>query len=320
MRAYVGVTDGDWVARLRSLPDLDEVNFWLPSPDVGFAALKPGEPFLFKTHFPENRLVGGGFFEGFVPLRVSEAWSFFGEGNGVQDQSEFVRRIAKYRAGRRVDASELEQALASSDPNIGCVMLRDVVWFGDDSLPAPESWAKNIVRGKGYEQGDDEIVDLAIMRLLGEGTERVESQLEAVTSLGPTRGQPILTIPRINQGAFRAVVLHAYDSRCAITGHRIRPTLQAAHIRPVSHGGEHRVDNGLLLRSDVHTLFDLGYVTVDPDLRVRVSPRLEKEFGNGRELYDLEAKGALIHVPKSATSWPSKDFLEWHQQQLFLAS
>ena len=42
------------------------------------------------------------------------------------------------------------------------------------------------------------------------------------------------------------------------------PVLEAAHIRPYAHGGEHRVDNGLLLRSDLHTLFDRGYVTVTP--------------------------------------------------------
>ncbi|MEV4473927.1 HNH endonuclease signature motif containing protein [Nonomuraea sp. NPDC049504] len=61
-----------------------------------------------------------------------------------------------------------------------------------------------------------------------------------------------------------AVVLHAYERRCAISGDRIRPVLQAAHIRPVAVGGEHRLDNGLLLRSDVHTLFDRGYLAVDP--------------------------------------------------------
>ena len=41
--------------------------------------------------------------------------------------------------------------------------------------------------------------------------------------------------------------------------------LQAAHIRPVTKEGPHRVDNGLLLRSDIHTLFDQGYVTVTPE-------------------------------------------------------
>jgi putative restriction endonuclease len=49
-------------------------------------------------------------------------------------------------------------------------------------------------------------------------------------------------------------------------------------VKP-AHGGEHRLDNGLLLRSDVHVMFDHGYVSVDPSYRLRVSPRLRREFG-----------------------------------------
>jgi putative restriction endonuclease len=49
--------------------------------------------------------------------------------------------------------------------------------------------------------------------------------------------------------------------------------LQAAHIRRVREGGTHGVDNGLLLRSDVHTLFDRGYLTVTPAYQLRVSRR-----------------------------------------------
>ena len=64
MNAYVAVTDGDWFRFLRSLKP-EEVNFWRPSGKQGFRALVPGEPFLFKLHFPYNFIVGGGFFESF---------------------------------------------------------------------------------------------------------------------------------------------------------------------------------------------------------------------------------------------------------------
>jgi putative restriction endonuclease len=65
--------------------------------------------------------------------------------------------------------------------------------------------------------------------------------------------------------------------RCAITGEKALPVLQAAHIRPVTKEGFHRVDNGLLLHSDLHALFDQGYLTVTPDHRVRVSRRLKAD-------------------------------------------
>ena len=53
---------------------MTEVNFWQPSGAREFRVLAPGEPFFFKTHYPHNRLVGGGFFSDSARLRVSEAW------------------------------------------------------------------------------------------------------------------------------------------------------------------------------------------------------------------------------------------------------
>jgi hypothetical protein len=84
---------------------------------------------------------------------------------------------------------------------------------------------------------------------------------------------------RVGQAAFKALVQEAYGRRCAITGDKIVPVLQAAHIRPVTDHGENRVDNGLLLRSDVHTLFDRGYLGVHPDRKtLLVSPRLRSDW------------------------------------------
>ncbi len=77
---------------------------------------------------------------------------------------------------------------------------------------------------------------------------------------GPVYGDHRLTPQRLGQRAFQAVVLGAYERGCAVTGDKIRPVLQAAHIRPLPAGGEHRLDNGLLLRSDVHALYDSGYL------------------------------------------------------------
>jgi putative restriction endonuclease len=64
VRAYIGVTDGGWYRFLAARPELTEVNFWRPGGRHAFRALQPGEPFFFKTHYPHNRIVGGGFFSG----------------------------------------------------------------------------------------------------------------------------------------------------------------------------------------------------------------------------------------------------------------
>jgi putative restriction endonuclease len=130
-------------------------------------------------------------------------------------------------------------------------------------------------------------------------------------------GDPRLAPYRLAQQAFKAVVLNAYHGHCAITSTKIRPVLQAAHIRPVTVGGENRVGNGLLLRSDVHTMFDRGYLGVDPSYRLRVSPRLRDEFGNGGQFY--AQAGRVIALPDRRIDRPQREFLEWHLGMVFKA-
>src|ERR1700722_25763 len=147
MRGYVGVTDGDWYRFLADRPqDLREVNFWRPGGGRGFHAVAEGEPFCFKTHAPDNRVVGGGFFGGFAPLRVSEAWDVLGAANGVASQEAMMRRIAHYRR---------EPIAPGEDPEIGCVFVRDVTFFPDDlTFEPPPEFASSIVQGKSYDMGD----------------------------------------------------------------------------------------------------------------------------------------------------------------------
>ncbi len=106
-----------------------------------------------------------------------------------------------------------------------------------------------------------------------------------------------------------------FDRRCAISGERALPALEAAHIRGVKHGGTHRIDNGLLLRSDIHRLFDSGYVTVTPSLKVKVSSRLKTDWNNGEPYYPL--RGLEIALPKREVDRPSREFLEWHADTVY---
>jgi putative restriction endonuclease len=304
VRAYVGVTDNDWYGYLAARPDLREVNFWRPRDAREFKVIGPGDPFVFKTRSPWNQLVGGGVFEAFVTLTISSAWDFFGEGNGVSSHDELVVRLCAITG---------ESPSQIGDREIGCVLLRDVSFFPEDSLlPAPVSFSRNIVQGKSFGYpGEDVVVDSAVELILGGAGFAVRE----VENLGPTRGTPRLVVPRLGQGGFKAVVQQIYGRRCAVTEHKIVPTLQAAHIVPVSMGGEHRADNGLLLRSDVHTMFDRGYLGIDPEYRLRVSPRLKAEFSNGDELYSRE--GELISLPRLNRDRPSPEFLAWHMDAVF---
>lgn len=117
------------------------------------------------------------------------------------------------------------------------------------------------------------------------------------------------------KGTFRLLVTDAYDRRCTITGERTLPVLDAAHIKPYSVSGPHSIDNGLLLRSDLHTLFDRGYVTVDSGGRVRVSRRIREAWENGRDYYAFE--GRVLRPPLAPYAAPSTEYLQWHRDTVF---
>ena len=72
----------------------------------------------------------------------------------------------------------------------------------------------------------------------------------------------------------------------------------------------------MLLRSDVHILFDRGYLGVDLRHRLQVSPRLRMDFGNGEEFY--AKAGTEIGVPRRRADRPNRDALTWHLDTRFL--
>jgi putative restriction endonuclease len=140
VRSYVGVTDGEWYRYLAARLELREVNFWRPSGRGRFGALSIGEPFFFKTHYPDNRVVGGGFYSDFAPMTASEAWALFGEGNGAASLEQMLARIGRYRR---------TPIAPGEDPDIGCVFIRDVCFFSpDESAPPPLTFRRTSFRGR----------------------------------------------------------------------------------------------------------------------------------------------------------------------------
>jgi putative restriction endonuclease len=100
-----------------------------------------------------------------------------------------------------------------------------------------------------------------------------------------------------------------------VTHEHSLPALEAAHIRPFAEEGTHEVSNGLLLRSDIHRLFDMGYASVTPEYRFVVSKALKDDFENGRSYYPLH--GTEIWVPGNVVDRPSAAMLEWHLGERF---
>lgn len=261
-------------------------------------------------------------------LPVSLAWAAFGRKNGVSDRAMFLQRIRRYR-----------RELSGPDPVIGCLVLTEPFFFGPDAwIAAPADWPRNAVQGKTYDVGAGEgarIWEQVRERLVAgvgavpsaTGTDRVDAPEGAVLQAARRSEPPELALTidreerwnrvrsRLGQGGFRVAVTGAYKRRCAVTGERTLPALEAAHIRPYAQDGPNDVRNGLLLRSDVHRLFDGGYLTFDPERRLVVSERTRAEFENGREYYRFDGE-PLANLPRGDDA-PDARFLAWHRGHVF---
>ena len=282
MRGFVGNTDLDWLTFLRGIePPLDEMNFWRSGHDA-FRALRPGEPFFFRLTAPHNAIAGFGWFAHFSMLPISVAWQIFGEANGAPSYAEMRQRLLRIRSRFDMDVDPKE------DFRIGCILLTEPAFFADDAwVRDPDDFAGSIVQGKRYDLSS------------GEG-KRIWR--DCLTRAGVDAG----IRPRLGRRSFQVAVLDAYGRRCAVTGEEALPALAAARIRD-----DHlSVNNGILLRADLCRLFEAGYLSVTPEYRVAVSPRLGEEY--------RRYEGAAIRLPENPADAPLVEALYWHHDQRYL--
>lgn len=115
--------------------------------------------------------------------------------------------------------------------------------------------------------------------------------------------------------AFRRAVLHAYDGRCAVTGWKLvngggRLEAEAAHIRPVEHGGPDSIRNGLALSGTAHWMFDRGLIGVSDDHEIMINRKVNDRAGVEAI---INSSGKII-APKREADRPHSQFLAWHRK------
>lgn len=314
MLGTIAITDERWYEFLAARPALHEVNFWSPSPRRAVVAPE-FSPFLFKLRAPHNAICGFAYFARYSVLEDWLAWDCFGEGNGCESFREFADALARLRHGI---GYKPEGHLSS----IGCTLLVHPTFFDrEDWVKQPSDWHVRTQVSKKYDLEMGEGARVWKECLARVPTTRVLAPTGAGRPTGETEhvrfGTPYLVAPRLGQGTFRVAVTDAYGRACAATGEHSLPVLDAAHIRPVAHDGPHDVGNGLLLRADLHRLFDSGYVTVTLEHRLEVSPRLKQDYHNGKSYYPLH--GERIRLPSVPSLAPQPEFLRWHNENVFLA-
>lgn len=114
-------------------------------------------------------------------------------------------------------------------------------------------------------------------------------------------------VRRQGQAAFRRSLMRAYEGRCAVSGCAVEPLLEAAHIRAYFGPETNHVTNGLLLRADIHTLFDLGLIWIDEDMRIVAAARL-----TGTDYASLNRRKLMI--PQEVACRPSGLAIGWHRE------
>jgi len=256
-------------------------------------------------------IVGWGTFERHDVLPAWLAWDAFEQRNGAPSFREMRLRVERLRS----DYGSKSQS--GGDYQIGCLMLSQPIFLEQDAWVRPPSgWPENTVQGKTYDLSNGEGARVWQECLARSGaSEQVSETTREWVFPADRHGKPVMIKPRLGQGIFRIAVTDAYGRACAVTSEHSLPALEAAHIRPFGEGGEHEVANGLLLRSDIHKLFDKGYVGVTPDHRFVVSNKLRSDFENGRSYYPLD--GRQISVPTRVDERPSSSWLEWHMSQRY---
>lgn len=305
-------TDLDWFLHFR--PEdrqvrIDEVNFWQPTSNQNFGALQRGQPFFFRLKQPQYAIAGFGLFARFDRLPLQLAWDVFGQRNGFADEASFRRALAQYR-------SRMADPLLQ---DLNCIVLQEVVFLSNrDWVPwrDSEGWSRNIVSFKKFDlaAGEGRLLAEILAASNHQALPEFGQQFEPLAA----DSREIEFVPhakRPGQRAFKLQLLDAYGRQCAVTTEHALPVLDAAHIQPYRGRDSDHPQNGIILRSDLHRLYDRGYLTITPNLELEVSQRLRDEFNNGKRYYELHGK--RIVVPADPQLAPSRSALDWHASHIY---
>lgn len=292
-------TDTQWFNFLRSNGSLATVNFWTPT-DWSVRSFSKGDYWYFVLKGREPRkLGGGGRFSHYEILKVSEAWERYGIGNGVESKEILIEKLNNYK--KRNSKNYVYQA----DPTMGSIILTECIFLEDENqryvYEYALEFAPSIVKYKTFQMDP-----LPLHRL----NSNSEPNNDEIISDEDARRRVVSSIVnRQGQSTFRQSLITAYNSKCAITGYDAIDALEAAHIMPYRGIHSNVVRNGLLLRSDIHTLFDLGKITISQEYTVILHPDLINTSYN-------ELNGKKIALPANRMDWPSLQALREHSRNV----
>lgn len=293
----IAPTDNRWVRLLSEKTYLTRVNFWTPTP-WNVRSIELGSRFYFMMKAPIRKIGGHASYGGYLNHTVSNAWKEFGLGNGVTSLDEMRSRIVEYAAKRAKDWEE------TTDPEIGCILLDDPVFYEEKDFFTPEefgvSFKREIVKYKTYAEVDPFGVTEALAAA-DSGFLLVPGSANKTSTSKKDRKQ---------EAVFRKLIRGVYGEQCCISAGSELSVLEAAHIQPYVDERSNHIQNGLLLRTDLHRLFDNGLIALDDDRCVILSPEL-------RDPEYQKFQGQQIRLPRLSKDIPSLEAIRAHRKFVF---
>lgn len=307
MNFYIGVTDTDWFEYLAGI-NPDEVNFWnLESRD--FRAINIGELFLLKNKYPDNAIVGGGYYFKNFKIPMSLAWMSFNNKNGTSSYKEFSDKIYKFHGTNHKE---------DPDPMVSCnILVAPFFFIKEDWIPAPSDWNPSVPQGKIYDTNRK--VGRKIYNQVQEKLEKYNKENLQLMDRDDKflQSNPSLILSSLGQGSFNLLVNEGYNRMCALSGEKALPLLKPSHIKPLSQQGPNSLNNGILLRSDLHRLFNMGYISITDSYRVLVSRRIIEEIDKGEDYYRMKDQ-ELRMLATRLDRRPKKEYIDWHNENIYL--
>ena len=288
---YLAVTDNSWFQFLREKQEsLSLVNFWKPS--AKHINILPGYYWYFVLKGKEPRRIGGyGKIKDYRIMPIREAWDSFGIGNGVSSLRELE---SKSKDGK----------------SIGCLVLSECSFLPDKKQKTVEdlglNFYKTIVTFKKFPEHQHPIfTDNSVQ--ISDHEDNINIDDIPLNEDDARKRIYSSIVSRQGQGKFRDSLLEAYEGKCAVTEYDAIDSLEAAHISPYMGPQTNQIKNGILLRSDIHTLFDLGKLSISSEFHVILHDDI-------RESSYKQLHGKVISLPANKTQWPSLHELEKHRK------
>jgi hypothetical protein len=277
---------------LRKNPKLKDVNFNFGRGGARFAPNNPDAinalAEAWRSHSLDCQVEGKG-------RRLSDV--LIKEGDKATSEGEDEAALAYYQEALEIDPGY--QKAISREANCQARINRKNRLQDKGNEPTPAPIKEEHPEPDDQQTSSDELDSIREQLAPEPSTNAEEERRLVLTYIARRQGQP----------QFRQALLDAYDSKCAITGFDAEAALEAAHIIPYAETENNAPTNGILLRADLHTLFDLNLLAIDPDtLRVSLHPTLQHtEY---RPLH-----GKQIQVPQVEALRPDKKYLAERLQQ-----